>query len=148
MPGCCVRGMPWSPRPEISCGHSFNAPLTLRAPMPFATSVRSDRPESFQTPLLAVVVPEGRRPSSLDALDGAVGGAIARGYQSGDFRGKRDETLLLYPATGPARLLLIGIGSPGGSAAGALRRASAIAARRATQARVADAALLVVAEAR
>jgi hypothetical protein len=55
--------------------------------MPFATSLHSDRPESFQTPFLAVVVPEGRRPSSLDALDAAAGGAIARGYQSGDFRG-------------------------------------------------------------
>jgi leucyl aminopeptidase len=116
--------------------------------MPFATSLHSDRPESFQTPFLAVVVPEGRRPSSLDALDAAAGGAIARGYQSGDFRGKRDETLLLYPATGPARLLLIGIGNPGGNVASAVRRGSAIAARRATQARVADAALLVVAEAR
>ena len=116
--------------------------------MPLATTVRADSPESLDTPFLAIVVPEGSRPASLDGIDRTSGGAISRVYKSGDFRGKRDETILLYPASGPSRLLLIGIGDPGKNASSAVRRAAAIAARRASQARVAEAALLVAPESR
>ncbi|HET8634944.1 MAG TPA: leucyl aminopeptidase [Gemmatimonadales bacterium] len=115
--------------------------------MPLVTTVRADRAETLDIPFLAVVVPEGAQPASLAALDQAAGGGIARAYASGDFRGKRDETILLYPASGAARLLLIGIGAGKGDAS-ALRRAAAIAGKRAVQARVAEAAILVTPEAR
>jgi leucyl aminopeptidase len=116
--------------------------------MPLATSVRADRAETLDIPFLAVVVPEGAQPASLAALDQAAGGGIARAYSSGDFRGKRDETILLYPASGARRLLLIGTGPVGNGDASALRRAAAIAGKRAVQARIAEAAILITPEAR
>jgi leucyl aminopeptidase len=115
--------------------------------MSLVTTVRADRAESLDVPFLAVVVPEGVQPQSLSSLDQAAGGGIARAYTSGDFRGKRDETSLLYPASGAERLLLIGIGAGGTGDASAIRRAAAIAAKRAVQARVAEAAILVTPEA-
>jgi leucyl aminopeptidase len=116
--------------------------------MPLVTTLRADRAETLDIPLLAVVVPEGAMPASLASLDKAAGGGIARAYESGDFRGKRDETILLYPASGAARLLLIGTGADGAGDASALRRAAAVAGKRAVQARVTEAALLVTPEAR
>lgn len=115
--------------------------------MPPVTTLRAERAEAVESPFLAVIVPEGGLPQSLAALDKAAGGSVARAYASGDFRGKRDETLMLYPATGAARLLLIGIGSGQGDAT-ALRRAAAIAGKRAVQARVASAAVFMTPEAR
>ena len=115
--------------------------------MPLVTTVRADRPEALDVPLLAVLVPEGAAPASLSALDQASGGGIARAYGSGDFRGKRDETILLYPSSGAARLLLIGIGASGQGDASALRRAAAIAGKRAVQARVTEAAIMITPEA-
>ncbi len=116
--------------------------------MSLVTSIRSEAPESVATPFLALIVPEGEQPASLEALDGAAGGAIARVYRSGDFRGKRDEAVLLYPSTGPARLLLIGAGNPAQGGGNRLRRAAALAGRRAVQARVEEAALFITPEAR
>ncbi len=68
--------------------------------------------ESVETPLLAVAVPDGRGvPASLAALDQAAGGALARALATGDFKGKKDETSLLYPPGGRAqRVLLVGVG--------------------------------------
>jgi leucyl aminopeptidase len=116
--------------------------------MPLITTLRADRAETLDIPFLAVVVPEGGLPASLAALDQSAGGGIGRAYGSGDFHGKRDETILLYPASGAARLLLIGTGSAGAGDANALRRAAAVAGKRAVQARVPEAALLITPEAR
>ena len=116
--------------------------------MSLVTTLRADRAEALDVPFLAVVVPEGAQPQSLSALDQAAGGGIARAYASGDFRGKRDETILLYPASGAARLLLIGVGASDKAGASAIRRAAAIAGKRAVQARVTEAAILVTPEAR
>ncbi|HET7602471.1 MAG TPA: M17 family peptidase N-terminal domain-containing protein, partial [Gemmatimonadales bacterium] len=116
--------------------------------MPLLTTVRSDRADTLDIPFLAVVVPEGTIPASLAALDQAAGGGIGRAYGSGDFHGKRDETILLYPASGAARLLLIGTGAAGKGDANALRRAAAIAGKRAVQAKVTEAAILITPEAR
>src|SRR6266704_2228915 len=68
-----------------------------------------------ETPLLAVALGQGGSlPASLGELDRAAGGVIARAMTSGDFRGKRDETALLYPNGGKAeRVLLVGVGKPG-----------------------------------
>src|SRR5437870_10732654 len=66
----------------------------------------------IETPLLAVAVAQGADvPASLAALDKAAGGLVARAITSGDFKGKRDETSLLYPPAGkPQRILLVGVG--------------------------------------
>jgi leucyl aminopeptidase len=87
---------------------------------------------ALDAPLLVVALPSG---PSLDAalrpLDTTLGGALGRVLDGRDFRGGRDETLhLVGSATGPRRVLLLGVGKPS-DRAGALRRAGAIAARQA-----------------
>jgi leucyl aminopeptidase len=65
------------------------------------------------------------------ALDVSLGGALGRTLAARDFRGGRDETLYLAgAATGPRRVLLVGLGK-GADRAQSLRRAAALAARRA-----------------
>jgi leucyl aminopeptidase len=86
---------------------------------------------SLDAPLLVIALPSG---PSLDAallpLDTTLGGALRRTIERRDFRGGRDETLhLTGAATGPARILLIGLGKPA-DRAGALRRAGALAGRQ------------------
>lgn len=64
-----------------------------------------------------------------DGVPGALGQLVV----SGDFKGKPEETLLLYPQAegGPKRVLLIGLGKVDEVKPDALRRAGAIAVRRA-----------------
>src|SRR5436853_1656587 len=89
----------------------------------------------IETPLLAVALAQGGGgavPASLAELDRAAGGVVARAITSGDFKGKRDETALLYPSGAkPQRLLLVGLGKPGEVTRGTIRRAAAVAAKRA-----------------
>src|SRR2546428_13197141 len=86
----------------------------------------------IETPLLAVALAEGSDvPASLADLDKATGGLVSRAIASGDFKGKRDETSLLYPPAGKAqRILLVGVGKANEVSRNALRRAAAAAARR------------------
>ncbi|HEV8266361.1 MAG TPA: leucyl aminopeptidase [Gemmatimonadales bacterium] len=88
----------------------------------------------FETPLLAVAVPEGTSlPASLADLDRAAGGVLSRALDAGDYKGKRDETLLVYAGSGAKaqRILLVGLGKPGEVTRNALRRAAAVAGKRA-----------------
>ena len=108
--------------------------------------------DAADLPLLAVAAPKHEKalPAALRPLDQRSGGALARLFTSGDFSGARDETALLYlPArgtagtgAGEARVLLVGVGKyedlplVGGATRetavrNALRRAAAVAARRA-----------------
>jgi leucyl aminopeptidase len=101
--------------------------------------------EKTEAPLLAVAAPKHDQtmPAALAALDRRAGGLLARLFATGDFGGARDETALLYlPDAGDARLLLVGVGkseepapagggSREGAARSAIRRAAAVAARRA-----------------
>src|SRR5438876_882839 len=66
-------------------------------------------------PLLAVALGQGSvLPTSLADLDRAAGGVVARVITSGDFKGKRDETTLLYPTGAKSeRVLLVGLRKPG-----------------------------------
>ena len=107
-------------------------------------------PGDLETPLLAVIVPAGTTvPASLAALDRATGGVMARAIAGGDFKGKRDETQLLYPAAGKIqRLLVVGIGKSADVTRTSLRRAAAVAAKRARVLGAKSFALLVAAEAR
>ncbi len=103
-----------------------------------------------ETPLLAVALATGGDvPASLAELDKTVGGLLARALASGDFKGKRDETLLLYPPSGKAqRVLLVGVGKATEVTHNALRRAAAVAGKRARTLSATTFAFTVAAEAR
>src|SRR5207302_10763117 len=102
------------------------------------------------TPLLAVAVAQSSAvPASLADLDRAAGGVVARVIASGDFKGKRDEPTLLYPSGAkPERVLLVGLGKPGEVSRNTIRRAAAVAAKRARALGVNQLAFAVALEAR
>ena len=87
---------------------------------------------ALDTPLLALAL--AAKPALTDdlrAVDAALGGALGRVLERRDFRGARDETLhLAGGARGPQRVLLVGTGAATDRAV-ALKRAAALAARRA-----------------
>ncbi len=116
--------------------------------MPFETAVVQAQPAGYETPLLAIELPRGPLPPSLTALDKQTGGAIARVLSSGDFSGKRDETAILYPPGPASRIMLVGLGKPEEIDRTAIRRAAAIAAKRARSLGVARAAFYLPPEAR
>lgn len=118
-------------------------------PMSLQIQIVSATPETHATPLLILIVPQGARPESLAGLDARLHGAITRCYQSGDFAGKKDESLMLYPDEGSAspRLFLVGIGKPENQRS-AVRRASAIGVKRARTIGLPGATLFVTPEAR
>jgi leucyl aminopeptidase len=103
-----------------------------------------------ETPVLAVALAQGNIvPASLAELDRAAGGVVTRAIASGDFRGKRDEMALLYPGSAkPERLLLVGLGKPGEVTRTAIRRAAAVAAKRARALGAKQLAFAVAAESR
>ncbi|MEQ1690916.1 MAG: leucyl aminopeptidase [Gemmatimonas sp.] len=89
-------------------------------------------PSTIDTPLLVIVLPQ---PPALDAaltaVDAALGGALARSIGRRDFRGGRDETLLVVGGDqGVQRALLVGRGATPLTRTTA-RRAAAIGARQA-----------------
>lgn len=89
-------------------------------------------PAALETPLLAVILPqEVAMEPWLQPLDAAMQGALGRTLTRRDFRGGRDETLLLVGGdTGLQRLLLVGRGA-GPMTRTSMRRAAAVAARQA-----------------
>ncbi|MEX2177402.1 MAG: leucyl aminopeptidase [Gemmatimonadaceae bacterium] len=88
---------------------------------------------SLKAPGLAVLLAQGADAPALASLDETLGAAIRRVTARRDFRGIRDETMhLLGTEGGVERLLLVGMGTVTDRRA-ALRRAAAIAARRAHQ---------------
>lgn len=89
---------------------------------------------TLDAPLLVVALASGDAlDEPLTALDGPLAGTLGRFLQRRDFRGGRDETLhLAGGSTGPARVLLVGLGKVA-ERASALRRAAAIAARQASR---------------
>jgi leucyl aminopeptidase len=98
--------------------------------------------DRLETPLLVIALPkEGLQVvGELSAVDAATSGALARAIERRDFRGGRDETLLLGGAAqGIQRVLLIGLGgAPEGGIAVAdrvlqVRRAAMLAGRQAAK---------------
>jgi leucyl aminopeptidase len=90
--------------------------------------------EAFETPLLAVAVPKlGKAlPAPLAALDARSGGLLGPLFAAGEFGGGRDEVAVVHPGGMPARrVLLVGMGKPEDLTRSSLRRAAAVAARRA-----------------
>src|SRR2546425_11471313 len=95
---------------------------------------------SVETPLLAVLVAQG----SAAAIDPGVERAIA----TGDYKGKKDETLLVYGSGKAQRILLVGIGKASEITRSAVRRSAAIAAKRARSLGIKTFSLAVAKEAR
>lgn len=89
--------------------------------------------ERTPTPLLAVLVGSLNEnvPTSLLSLDELLGEALSRAIAQGDFKGERDSTELFYAPRGPRRVLLVGMGKLSEITRGAVRRAAAVAARKA-----------------
>jgi len=100
--------------------------------MDFRVTARRAQPDTADAPLLVLALPSGATLTpALTALDANLGGALGRSLERRDFRGARDETLVLPGgATGAQRVLLVGLGKPAGIA-GALRRAASVASRQA-----------------
>ncbi len=91
--------------------------------------------DAVEVPLLAIAVPkqaEKKLPEPLARFDAASGGVLGRMFGSGDFAGAKDEVASAYlTGTGPQRLLLVGLGKGDDVARTQVRRAAAVAARRA-----------------
>ncbi|HTY07104.1 MAG TPA: leucyl aminopeptidase [Gemmatimonadales bacterium] len=102
-----------------------------------------------ETPLLAVVVAQGTAlPPSLADLDRLAGGTPARAYASGDYKGKKDEIALFYGTGVTQRVILVGVGKAADVTRSTLRRAAAVAGKRARAIGVPRFALTVAPEAR
>jgi leucyl aminopeptidase len=110
----------------------------------------SRNPAEIETDLLVVPLAQlgdekRRLPSRVAALDRALGGRISSVLEGGDFRGKREQRLLLYPdAALPAkRLLLLGLGEEAKLEADALRSAAGTAVKEAATRRAAKLTVVV-----
>ena len=99
--------------------------------MALAISLRGGDPSRVATPLLAVGLHSGGVfPRVLAPLDKAYGGALSRAVRQADFKGNRDETLLVVgTGRGPARVLLVGLGETEDTY-GAVTRAATLAGRK------------------
>jgi leucyl aminopeptidase len=114
--------------------------------MPLDISIRTDDLAAFRTPLLVLQhFEDDREPLGAAAVvDQALGGLLSRLLARRDFRGKQDETLVVYPADAgfPAeRVLLVGIGKREEYSMQGLRKAVGTAVRQAERMRVDDIAL-------
>ncbi|MBL0172462.1 MAG: leucyl aminopeptidase [Gemmatimonadaceae bacterium] len=100
--------------------------------MPLTLHIAQNTPAAVETPLLVIVLPQPPvLNAELDAVDVALGGSISRSIARRDFRGGRDETLLVIGGDrGILRALLVGRGAPPLTRTSA-RRAAAIGARQA-----------------
>jgi leucyl aminopeptidase len=102
--------------------------------MPLTFSLTHASPASLETPLLAIVLPsdvswDASWQAALSPLDALLHGTLSRSLTRRDFRGGRDETLLLAGGeSGVQRVLLVGRGGAPLSRSVA-RRAAAVAAR-------------------
>jgi leucyl aminopeptidase len=105
------------------------------------TSISAKSLASVETPLLAIIVAQsGAQPLKDASLD--------RAFSSGDYKGKKDETLLVYGAGKAERLLLVGVGKPNEVTRSSIRRGAAIAAKRARSLGTKTFSLAVAPEAR
>jgi leucyl aminopeptidase len=100
--------------------------------MDFRVTARRAQPDTADAPLLVLALASGAALTpALTALDAALGGALGRSLERKDFRGARDETLVLPGGTkGAQRVLVVGLGKPA-SITGALRRAASVGSRQA-----------------
>ena len=96
-------------------------------------------------PLLAIPLAEGESVRVPAGLDAALAGQVQALRARGDFKGKENETLLLFPSSagGPERVLLLGIGKGDAVTPERLRRVAGAAAKQAARFRAASAAFVL-----
>ena len=85
---------------------------------------------SLKTPCLILFATEGRsKPRFLARLDERIGNLVSAAQQSKEFGGRPDETLLIHTGepSGPARILLAGLGKPANISLSRLRQAASAA---------------------
>jgi leucyl aminopeptidase len=106
--------------------------------------------ELLALPLFEFDPQHWRLPARLTPLDRALGGRLATVLATGDFRGKRGETLVVYPDGGSPlrRVLLVGLGAERDAGAEALRAAAGATVSQASARRAKTAALAVPAQRR
>ncbi len=103
----------------------------------------------IDSPLLVIAVAAGSElPAALAPLDPATGGALGRAIASGDFKGKRDETLVAYGTGKARRVMLVGMGKGADITRNSVRRAAAVAAKRARALGTGRMAFAIAADAR
>jgi leucyl aminopeptidase len=92
--------------------------------------VEHKAPGDISTALLIVPLSVG---ADAGLVDDAVGGVIGAARERGDFRGKKDETLLLYPGEGRSiqRVVLVGTGDRKDASLERIRRAIGCGVRQA-----------------
>jgi leucyl aminopeptidase len=97
------------------------------------TSVKIVPPEQVRADLLVIASGQlhEKVPDSLLGLDQAAGGALHRAVAAGDFTGDREQAVMVYPARGPRRVLLLGLGNHAHITRAAVRTAAAVGTRRA-----------------
>ena len=110
---------------------------------PLNVSIRTDQAAAVRTPLLVLqhFEDDDEPMGAAASVDQALGGLLSRLMSRGDFRGKQEETLLVYPedAAFPSqRVLLVGIGKREEYATQGLRKAVGVAVRQAERMRVDD----------
>lgn len=101
-----------------------------------AYSIVRAAPAEIATPMLVLPLFEGEpMPRGAAAeVDRKLAGQLSRILERGDFKGKRDEALVLYPAAaevGAERIVLVGLGKRGDYTLERLRRAVGSAVRQA-----------------
>ena len=103
--------------------------------MNYGASALTASGNGAEAPLLAIGIPkqtEKQLPAELAPFDAASAGVLKRLFAQGDFTGARDETAAAFLTGSQAqRVLLVGLGKPDDVGRTAIRRAAAIAARRA-----------------
>ncbi len=114
--------------------------------MPLDISIRTDTVPAVHTPLLVLQhFEDDRQPTgAAAAVDEALNGLLSRLMSRGDFRGKAEETLVLYPGQADVaaeRVLLVGIGKRESYAMQGLRKAVGTAVRQAERMRVSEMAV-------
>lgn len=100
------------------------------------SSVKVVSLERVSGPALAVVVGElanRKVPTSLLGVDSNCHGELSRLIECGDFTGKTDQVAVVYPPRGVKRVILVGLGAHEEVTRGAVRRAAAVAARKAVE---------------
>jgi len=109
-------------------------------------SVLQGQIQKQRSPALVVNLFQGARPGgATKAVDQALGGLISTALASGDFKGKKNELLLLYPGKNlrgfaPRRVLVVGLGKQGEFTLEIARQAAGTAARRLQELGVEEAA--------
>src|SRR3989475_5394988 len=88
------------------------------------TAISTKTISSAETPLLAIMVSQGGAQPLKDS-------SLERTFATGAYKGKKDETLLVYGVAKAERLLLVGVGKTSEVTRSAIRRGAAIAAKRA-----------------